>query len=132
MAAQVGVAPVALPVFGGLPLASLPANVLAVPAAAPLTAWGLTGGVLAGVAGRPFDGWLQVPSRVLCGWLAGVARWCAGLPLGQIRTVHAVLLALLGAAWFGGRRAWRARVGSGRWRSSPSDRTASTSPREPS
>src|SRR5947208_1417270 len=49
MAAQVGVAPVALPAFGGLPLASLPANLLAVPAAAPLTAWGFVGGGLAGV-----------------------------------------------------------------------------------
>jgi competence protein ComEC len=126
IAAQIGVAPVALPAFGGLPLASLPANLLAVPAAAPLTAWGLTGGVLAGVAGPPFDGWLHLPSRLLAGWLAGVARWGAGLPLGQVRTPHAVALAVvvLGIAW--GRRIRRAQVGSGRWRSWPSDRTGST------
>lgn len=132
IAAQIGVAPVALPAFGGLPLASLPANLLAVPAAAPLTAWGLTGGMLAGVAGAPFDRWLHVPSRLLAGWLAGVARWAAALPLGEVRTSHALVLAGLAGAVFGGRRVWRARVGSGRWRSWPSDRTVSTSPRGPS
>jgi competence protein ComEC len=95
IAAQVGVAPVAVPLFGGIPLASLPANLLAVPAAAPLTAWGLTGGLVAGVAGRPFDGWLHVPSRFLAGWLAGVARWAEGLPVGQLRGPHVV--ALVGA-----------------------------------
>jgi len=46
-AAQVGVAPVLLPVFGSIPLVSLPANLLAVPLAGPLTVWGL----LAGIAG---------------------------------------------------------------------------------
>jgi competence protein ComEC len=126
IAAQIGVAPVALPAFGGLPLASLPANLLAVPAAAPLTAWGLTGGVLAGVAGPPFDGWLLVPSRLLAGWLAGVARWGAGLPLGQVRTPHAVALGVVALGVAGGRWIRRAQVGSGRWRSWPSDRTGST------
>ncbi|MCU1487602.1 MAG: comEC [Actinomycetia bacterium] len=126
IAAQIGVAPVALPAFGGLPLASLPANVLAVPAAAPLTAWGLTGGVLAGVAGPPFDRWLHLPSRLLAGWLAGVARWGAGLPLGQVRAPHAAALAVGALAVCGGRWARRTRVGSARWRSWPSDRTGST------
>jgi competence protein ComEC len=104
IAAQVGVAPVALPAFGGLPLASLPANLLAVPAAAPLTAWGLTGGVLAGLAGPPFDGWLHVPSRVLAGWLASVARWAASLPLGQVRAGHAIAMAVAAAVVLVGRR----------------------------
>jgi competence protein ComEC len=126
IAAQIGVAPVALPAFGGLPLASLPANLLAVPAAAPLTAWGLTGGVLAGVAGPPFDRWLHLPSRLLAGWLAGVARWASGLPLGQVRAPHAVALAIAALVVFGGRWARRARVGSARWRTWLSDRTGST------
>jgi competence protein ComEC len=129
MAAQVGVAPIALPAFGGLPVASLPANLLAVPAAAPLTAWGLTGGVLAGMAGPPFDRWLHVPTRLLASWLGGVARWGAALPLGQVRTPHAVAIAGVAAVVSAGRRARRAGVGSGRWRSWPSDRTVSTSPR---
>jgi competence protein ComEC len=123
-AAQIGVAPVALPAFGGLPLASLPANVLAIPAAAPLTAWGLTGGLLAGVAGPPFDRWLHLPTRLLTWWLAAVARWAASLPLGQLRTGHAVLLAGMAAVWWS--------VGSGRWRRWRSDHIASTSPTEPS
>jgi competence protein ComEC len=125
IAAQVGVAPVALPAFGGLPLASLPANLLAIPAAAPLTAWGLTGGLLAGVAGPPFDRWLHLPTRLLAGWLAWVARWGADLPLGQVRTGHALALAAAALAVWWGRRA---KLGSGRWTSWPSDRTGSTSP----
>jgi competence protein ComEC len=129
IAAQVGVAPVALPAFGGLPLASLPANLLAIPAAAPLTAWGLTGGLLAGVAGPPFDGWLQVPTHLLAAWLAGVARWAADLPLGQVRTGHALALTAVAlAVW------WlrRSPLGSARWRSSRWGRTGSTSRPGPS
>ena len=43
-AAQIGVAPVLIPVFGSMPLVALPANLVAVPLAAPLTIWGLVGG----------------------------------------------------------------------------------------
>lgn len=123
-AAQIGVTPVALPAFGGLPVASLPANVLAVPAAAPLTAWGLTAGILAGVAGPPFDQWLHVPTRLLTWWLAAVARWAASLPLGYVRTPHALTIAGMATVWWS--------VGSGRWRRWRSDRIASTSPTGPS
>jgi competence protein ComEC len=120
VAAQVGVAPVALPAFGGLPLASIPANLLAVPAAAPLTAWGFVGGVLAGLLGPPFDGWLHLPTRLLTRWLAWVARTAAALPVGQLRATHAALLAVLGAV------AWTLRSGRWSWRSV---RTGSTSRR---
>ncbi len=51
-AAQVGVAPVLIPVFGSMPLVALPANLVAVPLAAPLTMWGLIAGVAGGLA-RP-------------------------------------------------------------------------------
>ena len=131
VAAQIGVAPVLIPVFGGVPLASLPANLLAVPVAAPLTLWGLTGGFLAGLAGPPFDAWLHVPTRFLAGWLAGVARWSDGLPLGEVRAGHALALGGVVAAVGAGRRLRARAVGSGRW-SSPSARTGSTSPAEPS
>ena len=53
-AAQVGVAPVLIPVFGSVPLVALPANLVAVPLAAPLTMWGLVAGVLGGLA-RPLS-----------------------------------------------------------------------------
>jgi competence protein ComEC len=48
-AAQVGVAPVLIPVFGSMPLVALPANLVAVPLAAPLTIWGLAAGVVSGL-----------------------------------------------------------------------------------
>ena len=48
-AAQLGVAPVQLAVFGPLPLASLPANLLAGPVAGPVMVWGLPAGLLAGL-----------------------------------------------------------------------------------
>ncbi|MGI8758621.1 MAG: ComEC/Rec2 family competence protein, partial [Acidimicrobiales bacterium] len=75
LAAQVGVAPVLVPVFGGVPVASIPANLLAVPAAGPLMAWGLTAGLVAGAAGPPADTVLHPPPPSLVGWVAGVARW---------------------------------------------------------
>jgi competence protein ComEC len=114
LAAQVGVAPVALPLFGGLPLASLPANVLAIPVAAPLTAWGLTGGFVAGLVPR-LAPLLQLPTRLMAWWLRAVARWAAHLPLGEVHSRQAVVLLVV---WWLGSRRWS-------WRS---ERTASTSP----
>jgi predicted membrane metal-binding protein len=43
---------VLIPVFGAVPLVALPANLIAVPLAAPLTMWGLAAGVVGGLA-RP-------------------------------------------------------------------------------
>ena len=48
-AAQLGVAPVLLPVFGSMPLVALPANLLAVPVAGPLTTFGMAAGAVAGL-----------------------------------------------------------------------------------
>jgi competence protein ComEC len=53
LAAQIAVAPLAVFVFGGVPVASLPANLLAAPAAGPVMVWGLTGGAVAGRWGGP-------------------------------------------------------------------------------
>lgn len=93
VAAQIGVAPVLVPVFGGLPVAALPANVLAAPAAGPLMVWGLTAGLAAGVLGAPLDSLAHLPTAALVGWVAGVARWSSALPLGRIGVPH--LLALM-------------------------------------
>ena len=98
VAAQVGVAPVLVPVFGGLPVASLPANLLAVPAAAPLTVWGLAAGLPAGLVGEPVAGLVHLPSRLLVGWVAGVARWAATLPLGRLGLGAVAALAALAVA----------------------------------
>ena len=45
-AAQLGVLPVLIPVFGSVPLVALPANLVAVPLAEPLTMWGIIAGLL--------------------------------------------------------------------------------------
>ena len=72
MAAQVGVAPVLVPVFGGVPVASLPANLLAVPAAGPVMMWGLAAGLPAGVLGGTVAP--RAPRRRLCGSRGAGAR----------------------------------------------------------
>lgn len=95
LAAQVGVAPVLVPVFGALPLASVPANLLAVPAAGPLMVWGLTAGTAAGALGPPFAEWLHLPTRVLVAWVAAVARRSADLPLGDLGATQVATLAVV-------------------------------------
>src|SRR5205807_7177343 len=97
-AAQLGVAPVLVPVFGGLPVVALPANLLALPAAAPVTAWGVAAGVPAGMIGGSFARLAHVPTSLLVGWVAAVARRSAALPLGQLRMGHVALLLALSAA----------------------------------
>jgi competence protein ComEC len=92
MAAQLGVAPVLVPVFGGVPVASLPANLLAVPAAGPVMMWGLAAGLPAGVVGGAVARAVCVPTGLLVGWIAAVARWSAAAPLGQLGAVHVALL----------------------------------------
>jgi competence protein ComEC len=113
LAAQVGVAPVLVPVFGGLPVSSVPANLLAVPAAGPLMAWGLTGGVVAGVLGPPVDALVHLPTSLLTGWVAAVARWGSGLPLGQLRAPHVLALAAVALVFVAARRAPARAVAAG-------------------
>lgn len=91
-AAQLGVAPLLVGFFGGVPVASLPANLLAAPAAAMVMTWGLPAGLAAGLLGAPLDGWLHRPTAIALGWLEGVARTGASVPLGELRWPHVVLL----------------------------------------
>ena len=91
-AAQLAVAPLVIPVFGGLPVAALPANLLAAPAAAAVMMWGLTGGFAAGLIGEPLAAWLHLPTRGLLVWIEGVAATFTGLRLGQLRMAHVLLL----------------------------------------
>jgi competence protein ComEC len=83
-AAQLGVAPVLIPVFGSLPLVALPANLVAVPLTAPLTMWGLSAGVLGGL-GRsisPAIPWvLELPTRALLHALMAVADLASRVPI---------------------------------------------------
>ena len=93
VAAQAGVAPVMVPLFGGLPVAALVANLLALPAAGPLMMWGLAGGLPAGLAGGAFATAVHLPTAALVGWVALVARAAARLPLGQLGGSHVAVLA---------------------------------------
>jgi competence protein ComEC len=95
-AAQVGVAPVLLPVFGSVPLISFPANLLAVPLAGPLTMWGLTAGALAGIArgvAPPLATALQMPTQLLAEGVLGLADLASTAPLAVDARGAAVLAA---------------------------------------
>lgn len=94
LAAQVGVAPVLLSTFGPMPVASFPANLLAVPAAGPVMVWGLTGGVVAGWVGGSLATIAHLPTRLLLDWVAGVARRFAALPLGELGVASTLALAV--------------------------------------
>jgi competence protein ComEC len=105
LAAQVAVSPILMAIYGGLPVATLPANLLAEPAAALLMGWGLTAGAVAGLVGGWPAAWLQWPAGALVWWVESVARWGAAVPLGQMGPVG---LALGAAAAFTAVRAARA------------------------
>lgn len=106
IAAQIGVAPVLITRFGPLPLASLPANVLAVPAAGLVMSWGLTGGLVAGLEGGGMAELVHGPTRLLLWWLTTVARRSAALPLGELGGGGMLLVTMgLGGAQIARRRA---------------------------
>jgi competence protein ComEC len=111
-AAQVGVAPILIPVFGSMPLVALPANLLAVPLAAPLTIWGLVAGVVGGLA-RPLSPAiprvLELPTVGLLHALISVADVAARVPIAIDGRAAWGLLAL-GALLAAARRARRLRA----------------------
>jgi competence protein ComEC len=84
IAAQLGVAPVSVAVFGPLPLAALPANVLAAPAAGPVMIYGLPAGLLASTVPNGLARALQVPTVILVRWIARVAGWTSAWPLPRL------------------------------------------------
>jgi competence protein ComEC len=82
--AQLGVAPVLIPVFGSMPLVALPANLVAVPLAAPLTMWGLAAGVLGGAVRPDAPGVpqiLELPTVALLHALISVADVASRVPI---------------------------------------------------
>lgn len=91
-AAQIAVAPLLVWRFDGLPVASLPANVLAGPAAGPVMMWGLTGGIVAGLVPSGVAELLHLPTRVGLWWIDGVAANVPRLPLGRLGGAHIALL----------------------------------------
>ena len=93
VAAQLGVAPILLHTFGPVPVASLPANLLAVPVAGLVMGWGLTAGLLAGVAGPGLASALHLPTRLALTWLELVAAGAARAGLGELGWVHLLAVA---------------------------------------
>jgi len=95
VAAQLAVSPLLVFTFGPMPLASLPANLLAGPASGPVMMWGFTAGLVAGVVG----GWpatlIHVPTSLMLGWITGVAAAAATAPQA---TLGFVALATIAAA----------------------------------
>lgn len=94
--AQLAVAPLLLWRFGGVPVAALPANLAAGPASGPVMMWGMTAGWVAGLVPEPISVLIHWPTRVGLAWIAGVARWSAGLALGELQWPHVLALGPLG------------------------------------
>lgn len=108
VAAQIGVAPILLGTFGTLPVAALPANVLAAPAAGVVMTVGLPTLVVAALP-VPGAALCAVIPRVLLSWIALVARVGAAAPFGSFSPITvAVATACLGGAYLA-RRADRDR-----------------------
>lgn len=111
LAAQLGVAPVLIPVFGSMPVVALPANLLAVPAVGPLTIVGLvtgaTGGIVHSVAPALVVA-LDTPLLVLARYVETLARWAASVPF-AIDGRGAWGLLTLGSLWAAGSRVRRLR-----------------------
>jgi competence protein ComEC len=96
LAAQAGVAPVLLASFGGMPLVTPLANLLAVPVAGPLTGWGMAAGLLAGLVGGPLATVLHLPTTLMLSWIQLVAVAAARAPLGLVDG-RAVLIGAIAA-----------------------------------
>ncbi len=95
LAAQVAVAPLVMTRAGGLPVASVPANLLAEPAAALIMAWGMTAGLLAGWLPSGLAGVVHAPTDLLLRWVELVARQGSALPLGEVRASQLAGLVVL-------------------------------------
>ncbi|MFV0258042.1 MAG: ComEC/Rec2 family competence protein, partial [Acidimicrobiales bacterium] len=92
VAAQLAVLPVLVAVFGPVSTASVPANLLAGPAAGLVMTWGLTVGVAAGLAPGVVAVVLQAPARVAVWWLDTVATVGSRWPLPTVDAGNAVVL----------------------------------------
>src|SRR4051794_13672892 len=95
LGAQAGVAPLLVSTFGGVPVAAVPANLLAAPAEAPVMVSGLVGGIAAGLVGGAAAAVVLWPTHLLIAWIGRVAHIAAAAPLGEM---HGADLALVSVA----------------------------------
>lgn len=96
LAAQAGVAPVAIGAFGGLPLVAVATNLVAAPLAGPVMVWGLTAGMVAGLvpAVAPV---VHLPVRLALSWVRAVAYAGAANPVAIVGAPGLVMV-VTGAA----------------------------------
>ncbi len=100
VSAQLAVSPLLIAIFGGVPVASLPANLLAAPVAGPIMMWSLSAGVVAGLMGGPLAQAIHWPTDLGIGWIEAVAGWAASARLGELRAPHLVAVAIGTVAWW--------------------------------
>ncbi len=109
LAAQVGASLIMVPVFGSVPVVAPLANMVALPAAAPIMSWGVAAGFPAGFLGSGVARLVHLPTELLLRWIAGVARIAAVIPLGQVDAVcflWAVLLLFVLRVLMSVRKTW--------------------------
>ena len=104
VSAQLAVSPLLIATFGGVPVASLPANLLAAPVAGPIMMWSLSAGVVAGLAGGSLAQAIHWPTSVGIGWIQAVAGWAASARLGELQILHLIAVAIGAVIWWLARR----------------------------
>jgi competence protein ComEC len=112
LAAELAVAPMLILEFGSVPLVAPLANLLAVPAAEPLTIYGLLASMVAPSVPPRLGTVMMAP----CSWLLAWVRWVAGAAASVPLTIDGrgfVLLVMVGGMWWLLRR--RTPVSSASW-----------------
>jgi competence protein ComEC len=105
LAAQLGVLPILLWVFGSFPVITPLANLLAAPAAEFLGVWGFVAAIIAGWVPR-LGPLLHQPTAFLADWISTVARIGAGVPAHlDVRATFALVAVAAGIASVACRRA---------------------------
>lgn len=99
VAAQAATAPLLAATFGGVPVASVPANLVAGPVSGPIMIWGLTAGPVAGLLGGSLAALIHVPTRAMLGWVEAVAATASAAPLGELGLAHVCALGAVVASW---------------------------------
>jgi competence protein ComEC len=110
LAAQIGVAPVLIPVFGSVPLVALPANVLAAPLIGPFTMVGLVTGIAGGAIeslSPPVAAMVQAPTGLLAHAMLRIADVFSRVPIEVDGRASMALIA--GGALLGAARVWSVR-----------------------
>lgn len=135
MAAQLGVASILVATFGSIPLVSIPANMAAGPASGPLMAWGLAIGPVAGQLPDVVAAVVHIPTRLLTGYVALVARASSAVDGPELGVAALVFLGIVAVVvWLlRGQMRWWVLVMAlalcwifARWRTSTSEGPASS------